>query len=90
MSTHRVVGRLAMRQEGSLWNAYYALEDSMDGALFLGSIAMAGVVDNPERKEAFINLMKGMVSDVFEGMMGERPEFGIERDAPESERGGNA
>ncbi len=28
-----VTGRLAMRHEGSLWVAYYALPEKMDGAL---------------------------------------------------------
>ena len=34
------IGRLAMRVEGELWSAYYAMPNTMEGAVFLGSIAM--------------------------------------------------
>ncbi len=27
------IGRLAMRHEGNFWNAYYAMPDTMDGAI---------------------------------------------------------
>jgi hypothetical protein len=34
------VGRLAFREEGEYWNAYFAAEHTMDGALLLGSIRL--------------------------------------------------
>ena len=39
------MGRLAMRVEGDLWVAYYALPSTMKDAVFLGSIQMAFVQD---------------------------------------------
>jgi hypothetical protein len=58
------VGRLAMRQEGDLWVAYYAASSTMDKALFLGSVRIA-FVRTPERKAAFMELMKAAVSDIL-------------------------
>lgn len=66
------VGRLAMRHEGAMWNAYYALTHTMDGAIFLGSIAMRFVAD-PVRKNAFLDFMRAAVSDLIEEQCGERP-----------------
>ncbi len=48
-------GRLAMRVEGNNWVAYYAMPYTMEGAVWLGSIAM-GAVQAPERKQAFYSL----------------------------------
>ena len=85
------IGRLAMRHEGAFWNAYYALPDTMEGALHLGSIAMRFVTDNPERKEAFMAMMKDAVADILEEQTGSRPTFPDgAQPAPESERGGHA
>jgi hypothetical protein len=84
------VGRLAMRVEGDLWCAYYALRDTMDGALFLGSIRKV-FVEDAERKLVFMALMKEAVSDILEERIGERPTWPDgEQPAPEHERGGNA
>src|ERR1700742_1943337 len=51
------VGRLALRHDGKFWNAYYALPDTMTDALLLGSIVMRFVVNNEQRKSAFIAFM---------------------------------
>jgi hypothetical protein len=83
------IGRLAMRHEGSLWVAYYAMPNTMEGAIFLGSIAMIIVTRSAARKEAFADLMKEGVADIIEVQTGARP-FWTEgfKPAPESERGG--
>lgn len=73
------VGRLAMREEGALWVAYYARQDSMDEALFLASIRLA-FVRTPERKAAFMELMKAAVSDVL------KEASGVEAIWPHGER----
>lgn len=83
------IGRLAMRLEGKMWNAYYALPDSMEGAILLGSIAIALVSDCPERKQVFLGMMSGAVADFMESKLGARPEMLVTA-APESERAGNA
>jgi hypothetical protein len=86
----KLIGRLAMRHEGDNWNAYYATPDTMEGAVYLGSIAMRFVVGYPQRKEAFMDLMRDGVSDLIEEETGERPIWpNGEQPAPEHERSGN-
>lgn len=81
------VGRLAMRHEGENWNAYFALAETMEGAILIGSIAMRFVVGKPERQQAFVGLMREAVSDLFEELIGQRPTWpeGVQP-APEHER----
>ena len=88
MKKQKQVGRLALRREGGLWAAYFAENDTMDGAIFLGSIAIGAVTDNPERKKVFTDLMRDIVTDVFTDQIGETPEWGGVTGAPEHERGG--
>lgn len=85
------IGRLALREEGSMWNAYYALPDTMEGAIFIGSIAMRFVRDHELRRNIFIGLMRDAVSDLMEELLGARPTWPEGPvTAPEHERGGNA
>lgn len=79
------IGRIALRVEGENWNAYWALPDTMAGALFLGSIKMAFVA-TAERKEAFMALMRAGVSDTIESETGERPDWPGAVLAPSHER----
>jgi hypothetical protein len=81
---------LALRVEGEMWNAYFATSGTMAGAKFLGSIHVAAVQNNEERKQAFITLMSGFVADVLEDILGVRPDSMDVRSAPEHERGGSA
>lgn len=81
------IGRLAMRVEGDLWVAYYAMTDTMDDALFLGSIQMQFVQDKA-RKNTFMMLMQDAVADLIEVAAGERPYWHPPHRAPESERSG--
>jgi len=85
------IGRLAMRAEGDNWNAYYAMPDTMDGAIFLGSIRLAAVSSlHPERKQAFMDMMRDLVADLIEETSGVRPTWGGPETAPEHERSGTA
>lgn len=84
------IGRLALRREGEMWNAYYALTDTMDGAIPLGGIALRFVASRPERKDAFMALMKAAVADLIEELTGERPTWQEPGRAPETERAGHA
>ena len=90
MSEHEQIGRLALRHEGANWNAYYARTHTMDGALFLGSIAMAAVDEKPDRREAFLSLMRDVVSDLIEAKAGIRPRWLGPTPAPAHERSGEA
>jgi hypothetical protein len=85
------IGRLAMCHEGKWWNAYYAMTGTMDGALHIGSIAMRFVVENPERKEAFMGLMRAAISDLIFEQTSQRPTWpeGVQA-APEHERAGHS
>lgn len=80
------VGRLALRHEGKFWNAYYALPDSMDQAILLGSIAIAAV-ERQDRKQAFMDLMRDVVGDLLQEKTGHRPTWPEgAHTAPEAER----
>lgn len=79
------LGRLAFREEGNLWVAYFAKSDSMEGATVLGAISMK-LVQNKKRRREFMELMKHCFSDVTEELFGQRAHWQKERPAPEHER----
>ena len=84
------IGRLAMRVEGDKWSAYYALPNTMEGAIYLGQIAMRFVATET-RKSAFMELMRESVSDILEEATGARPTWPDgPRCAPEHERAGRS
>jgi hypothetical protein len=84
------MGRLAMRVEGNFWNAYYALPNTMDGAILLGSIQMRFVIDET-RKNLFMALMREAMSDLIAEVVGERPTWPDgPRTAPPHERAGHS
>jgi len=85
LGTLAAVGRIAFREEGSNWNAWYALPDTLDGALFLGSIRMAIVTRDPGRKAAFMALMREGVADIIEDKSGVRPIWPNPEGAPAPE-----
>lgn len=74
-----------MRVQGDWWVAYYAMPETMEGALELGRIKMPIVAHSPERKQAFIALIQNWVAESV-------PEFQIAdaKTAPEHERAGSA
>jgi hypothetical protein len=80
------IGRLAMREEGDNWNAYFAKPDHMAGTIYLGSIRMAFIINNPARKEQFVALMRDVVGDMMQGALGVRPSRWDQQPAPEHER----
>ena len=85
-----IPGRIAFRVEGNMWNCYFAKNETMDGAILMGSIAMA-FVQREERKQAFMDLMKDIYSDFTEETMGARATYPDEaQPAPEHERSGHA
>lgn len=84
------IGRLALRVEGDVWRAYYAMPGTMDGALHLGSVSI-GLVQDPKRRDQFVAFMRDVVADLIERATGTRPVWphGPEP-APEHERAGSA
>lgn len=79
-----------MRHEGENWVAYYALPDSMQDPIFLGSIRMGAITNNPIRKLKFMDMMRDIVSDIIEEKTGIRPQWSGPQTAPEHERSGEA
>ncbi len=90
MKANQPIGRLALRHEGSFWQAYYAMPDTMEGAITLGNIRMAIIVGHPERKEIFMDLMREAVADIIEERTGTRPSWTSPHNAPEHEKGGHS
>lgn len=81
--------RLALRVEGNFWNAYFAEEKTMDGAILIGSIRMASVQRDPELKDRFQQLMQAVVESALEDGTGRRPDGWLEpQPAPEHEKAG--
>jgi hypothetical protein len=83
------IGRVALREEGDRWNAYYATPDSMEDAILLASIRISAV-QNPDRKQAFMDLVRNIVADTIEEATGQRPIWNEPQVAPEHERAGHA
>lgn len=61
----------------------------MEQPIFLGSIMVGAVAGHPERKAAFMDMMRDVVSDIIEEQTGVRPAWGGATPAPEHERAGN-
>lgn len=89
MTEDKLAGRLAFRVEGMWWVCYYAMPHTMDGAIEMGRVAMA-IVQDSDRKQTFMELMKDALGDFLEDRTGERPDFWASERAPESERSGSA
>lgn len=89
--TTQEIGRLAMRREGMFWNAYYAMPDTMERAILLGSIAMRFVENNEERKNAFLDFMQQAVGDLIKETTGQTATWpNGPQPAPERERAGHS
>jgi hypothetical protein len=83
------IGRLALREEGDFWNAYWAPHiDSMEGSVLIGCIRLNVV--KGKIHEDFIELMKNSFEVITEETIGQTPTWSKPRTAPENERGGNA
>jgi hypothetical protein len=88
MTEKKAAGRLAMRVEGENWNAYCALQETMDGAIPIGSISLNAVRNYPACKQAFLDLMISIVSEIIRDITGETPTWTGPEPAPEHERAG--
>jgi hypothetical protein len=90
MTETKNVGRLAFRVEGNKWTCYYAMSNTMDGAIWMGSIAMGIVQNDKARKDTFITLMREALADFIEEKIGGHVESWDTKPAPEGERSGSA
>jgi len=89
-SRQELTMRLALRVEGSMWVAYIAQSETMEGAHLLGSIRMAIIQSSPERKAEFMRLMEESMGAVLREALGTEITFGEPHGAPEHERSGTA
>ena len=80
-----MMGRLAYREEGAMWNCYYARPDTMEDAIWLGSLAMRMAVV-PAVKRRFMDLMRDASQQLIEEVTGAKITLWHERPAPEHER----
>lgn len=85
----RMPCRLAIREEGKWVNAYFAIDNTMEGARFLGSLDI-GLAGDEKIFSAWKALMHDALSLIIEKIVGVKPVFGGEEKAPEHERAGNA
>jgi hypothetical protein len=81
--------RLAFRIEGDKWTCYCAKSDTMDGALWMGSIMMS-IVQHKDRKQAFMDLMRDALGEFLTERLGGDIKSWSTEPAPESERSGRA
>lgn len=89
MSGKHLMGRLALRVEGDWWVAYYALPDTMEGAIDMGRVRMS-IVQDQGRKAAFMAIFSSAVADFIADQFGVMPDMNDPRPAPEHERAGRA
>ena len=68
----RSVGRLEIYAEGEWWVAYY-VGDHRYSPSEMARLHMRYVVENPERKRQFQELMRECVADSIERLIGRRP-----------------
>jgi hypothetical protein len=80
------VGRLAFREEGEYWNAYFAAEHTMDGALLLGSIRLGVARHSPEIRAAFMKLVQSVFDEAAYALIGKAAIWSVPVAAPELER----
>lgn len=85
--------RLMLRAEGEWWRAYFGAgvghPEDPDGPVLLGQIRM-NLAENPAIKEAFIALMSDALKIEVARATGASTVSVERRQAPESERAGNA
>jgi hypothetical protein len=82
--------RLALREEGSFWNAYMALENTMDGAKLIGSILIGAARKDPQIKAAFMAVMQQTLANAVQDVTGKAPDAWDVHSAPEAERAGHS
>ena len=85
------VGRLAFRQEGEWWNAYWSPDQhSMKRAILLGSIRMGAAMLSVPAKEGLMAAMQAAFDGIVHDLLNQTPSWSEPHEAPESERSGHA
>jgi hypothetical protein len=66
-------GRLAFREQGQWWIAYWARLDTMDGATELARVRMVAIMQDPILRQQFINFCKATFDVVVREALGTTP-----------------
>jgi len=76
------VGRIAMRDMGDWWVAFYVLPtpEGTEEWTEMGRIKLYLAADSEERKQLFINVFKHYVAEVIQHIAGKEPTWSEERD----------
>jgi hypothetical protein len=82
---HTLKVRLAMRQEGEFWNAYFAPSDTMHNAILVGSLRLT-IAKHPQFKKAFMELMQEAIGAAIQDTIGVEPTWPEPQPAPDHER----
>jgi hypothetical protein len=81
-------GRIALREEGDWWVAYWARPDTMDGALPLARVRMNLVAKDKAIKRAFIEFAQLIMTHGIEAVGGKIEGWHAPIPGPPHERGG--
>jgi hypothetical protein len=81
------IGRLAVREIRDEVRFFYAMPDTMKGALLLGTVKASILRREPLRFEVLLALFRGAVADFIEDASGQRPTLNEPEIAPAHERG---
>lgn len=81
------VGRLAIRKIHDEVRFYYAMPDTMKGALLLLSVKTSLLRRDGELFTALMRAMRAAVAHIIEDATGTRPTWNEPQRAPENERG---
>lgn len=84
------IGKLALRQEGAWWVAYYDIQHNEQPKVELCRMHMDAMMINAARRDQFMTLARDLVGDLIHAATGIRPEWGGVQPAPESEKAGHS
>ena len=82
--------RIAIRAEGQMVNAYFAMTGTMADAVLIGSINRALCEAKPALFDQFKELLKAAVTVLIEQIGGKKVLTVFEQEAPEHEKAGHA
>jgi hypothetical protein len=78
-------GRLSFRVEGGEWACYWVPDQDIVGGVRFAQIRMS-LVQNKDRKEAFMQLMRDCFSDFCRHHFGSEPTWGEPVAAPKTQK----
>lgn len=81
--------RIAFREDGEFWRAYFTKMESMEGALELASVRITVVRGDPVLQDAFMSFAKGLMERAVLEVLGPKAKITSWNEpqiAPEHER----